>query len=57
MCCSLCDANEDRTAPVQPSTGLVGTVVSSLHQLKDIDNTDGGLFVFGDLFIKIKGEF
>ncbi|KAL2005768.1 hypothetical protein VTN00DRAFT_10261 [Thermoascus crustaceus] len=57
MCCSLYDANEDRPAPVQPSTALAGTLVSSLHRLKDVDNTDGGFFVFGDLSIKIEGEF
>ena len=38
MCCSLYDATEDRPASVQPSTALAGTLVSSLHRLKDIDN-------------------
>ncbi|KAJ5224027.1 Velvet factor [Penicillium chermesinum] len=28
-----------------------------LHRLKDVDNTDGGFFVFGDLSVKIDGEF
>ncbi|OKL59821.1 hypothetical protein UA08_04717 [Talaromyces atroroseus] len=41
----------------QPSTALAGTLVSSLHRLKDSDNTDGGFFVFGDLSIKIEGDF
>lgn len=48
--------------------------MSSLHRLKDVDNTgecesvysydgvliaslDGGFFVFGDLSVKIEGEF
>ncbi|RWQ93398.1 velvet factor-domain-containing protein [Paecilomyces variotii] len=53
----LYDATEDRPAPVQPSTALAGTLVSSLHRLKDVDNTDGGFFVFGDLSIKVEGEF
>ncbi|OXV11953.1 hypothetical protein Egran_00283 [Elaphomyces granulatus] len=57
MCCSLYDATEDRPAPVQPSTALAGTLVSSLHRLKDIDNADGGFFVFGDLSIKLEGDF
>jgi len=35
----------------------VGTVVSSLHRLKDLDNTDGAFFIFGDLSIKIEGVF
>ncbi|KAJ5123698.1 hypothetical protein N7448_009795 [Penicillium atrosanguineum] len=57
MCCSLYDASEDRPVPVAPSTALAGTLVSSLHRLKDVDNSDGGFFVFGDLSVKIEGEF
>ncbi|KAJ5585558.1 Velvet factor [Penicillium hispanicum] len=57
MCCSLYDATEDRPVPVAPSTALAGTLVSSLHRLKDVDNSDGGFFVFGDLSVKIEGEF
>lgn len=50
MCCNLCDANLDR--PGQLAAGhqgedletatqsaLAGTLVSSLHRLKDVDNT------------------
>ncbi|KAF2237201.1 hypothetical protein EV356DRAFT_511918 [Viridothelium virens] len=40
----------------RPSTTLAGSLVSSLHRLKDIDNRDGGFFVFGDLSVKIVGE-
>ncbi|KAJ5942485.1 Velvet factor [Penicillium verrucosum] len=57
MCCSLYDATEERPVPVAPSTALAGTLVSSLHRLKDVDNSDGGFFVFGDLSVKIEGEF
>ncbi|KAJ9292958.1 hypothetical protein DTO271G3_8256 [Paecilomyces variotii] len=57
MCISLYDAAEDRPATVQPSTALAGTLVSSLHRLKDVDNSDGGFFIFGNLFIKVEGEF
>lgn len=57
MCCSLYDALEDRPVPVPPSTALAGTLVSSLHRLKDVDNNDGGFFVFGDLSVKIEGDF
>ncbi|GFG02799.1 hypothetical protein IFM5058_01115 [Aspergillus udagawae] len=57
MCCSLYDANEDQPVPVPPATALAGTLVSSLHRLKDVDNNDGGFFVFGDLSVKIEGEF
>ncbi|KAH8697632.1 velvet factor-domain-containing protein [Talaromyces proteolyticus] len=58
MCCSLYHATEDHPVHYnQPSTALAGTLVSSLHRLKDTDNADGGFFVFGDLSIKIEGEY
>lgn len=38
MCCSLWDPTEDQAVPVPPSTALAGTLVSSLHRLKDVDN-------------------
>lgn len=57
MCCSLYDATEDRPAPYPPSQALAGTLVSSLYRLKDVDNVDGGFFIFGDLSIKVEGEF
>lgn len=81
MCCSLYDASEDQPVPVAPSTALAGTLVSSLHRLKDVDNNgmrhllystsmvrkkkkadwffflDGGFFVFGDLSVKLEGEY
>ncbi|KAI9356637.1 velvet factor-domain-containing protein [Pilaira anomala] len=36
---------------------LSGSTVSSLHRLRDMDNTDGGFFVFGDLAVKKEGRF
>lgn len=80
MCCSLYDASEDQPVPVAPSTALAGTLVSSLHRLKDVDNngktllwmafsmaarytdmvdqfSDGAFFVFGDLSVKLEGEY
>ncbi|EER23554.1 Spore development regulator ryp2 [Coccidioides posadasii str. Silveira] len=57
MCCGLHHPTEDRPAPVPASTALAGTLVSSLHRLKDIDNSDGGFFVFGDLSVRVEGEF
>ncbi|KZF24951.1 hypothetical protein L228DRAFT_58943 [Xylona heveae TC161] len=56
MCCNLFDASEDRPAE-SPQNALAGTLVSSLHRLKDIDNSDGGFFVFGDLSVKMEGEY
>jgi len=45
---NLCDEDDEV---------LTGSVVSSLHRLKDIDNQDAGFFVFGDLAIKIAGVY
>lgn len=55
--CSLLDDDETRLQAEreQIKHGLAGTLVSSLHRLKDIDNTDGGFFVFGDLSVKVEG--
>ena len=54
MCCSLANPS-DGTLP--PSTNLTGTLVSSLHELKDQDNNKMGLFVFGDLSVEVEGDF
>lgn len=39
-----------------PSKYLVGQTSSSLHRLKDIDNKDGGFFVFGDISVRKAGK-
>ena len=82
MCCNLSDINQDLRSPIgnphlsnSQQQVLAGTLVSSLHRLKDIDNTggskldcmsgrdakilisDGGFFVFGDVSVKIEGEY
>ncbi|KAK9767889.1 hypothetical protein K7432_001913 [Basidiobolus ranarum] len=36
---------------------LTGTTVSSLFKLKDIDNSDGGFFVFPDISVRLEGRF
>jgi hypothetical protein len=51
----LCNATEPENT--EGSNMLAGTTVSSLHRLKDTNNTDGGFFVFGDLSVKYAGEF
>ncbi|KAF4624734.1 hypothetical protein G7Y89_g13435 [Cudoniella acicularis] len=57
MSCSLVGPSEG-TLPQGPlGTALAGTLVSSLHRLKDTDNSDGAFFVFGDLSIKLEGTF
>ncbi|KAI5296440.1 hypothetical protein KEM52_002553 [Ascosphaera acerosa] len=57
MECTLHDAQEDRPVSYSPANSLAGTAVSSLHRLKDVDNSDGGFFVFGDISVKIEGEY
>lgn len=57
MCCTLLDSATETQAETVSSTALGGTLVSSLHRLKDVDNHDGGFFVFGDLSVKKEGEY
>ncbi|KAI2103206.1 hypothetical protein LOZ33_001155 [Ophidiomyces ophidiicola] len=57
MCCALHHPSEDRPAPPAASNALSGTLVSSLHRLKDVDNSDGGFFVFGDVSVRTEGRF
>ncbi|KAJ6259780.1 hypothetical protein Dda_5421 [Drechslerella dactyloides] len=61
MCTNLYPASEtpkeSSGASSSYNQALAGTLVSSLHRLKDIDNTDGGFFVFGDLSVKVEGQF
>ncbi|KAG0276629.1 hypothetical protein BGZ95_007273 [Linnemannia exigua] len=58
MCCNLVHANEPQGEIVAPAhRALAGTVVSSLNRLKDVDNSDGGFFVFGDMSARIEGRF
>ncbi|KAG2199476.1 hypothetical protein INT46_009340 [Mucor plumbeus] len=49
--------NSDTTCPLPTKEYLSGATVSSLYRLRDIDNTDGGFFVFGDLAVKKQGYF
>ncbi|KAF2434621.1 hypothetical protein EJ08DRAFT_657346 [Tothia fuscella] len=35
---------------------LTGSLVSSLHRLKDTNNQDGGFFVFGDVSVRVTGR-
>ncbi|KAF9583931.1 hypothetical protein BGW38_008077 [Lunasporangiospora selenospora] len=58
MCCNLVHADNPSGEIVAPAHRvLAGTVVSSLNRLKDIDNSDGGYFVFGDVSVRIEGVF
>ncbi|RDW94428.1 hypothetical protein BP5796_00191 [Coleophoma crateriformis] len=46
-------------SPAEETTKVVssGAATSSLHRLKNVKNEDGAYFVFGDLSIKLEGEF
>ncbi|KAF9110639.1 hypothetical protein BGX27_006060 [Mortierella sp. AM989] len=58
MCCNIVHANDPNGEIVAPAhRALAGTVVSSLNRLKDVDNSDGGFFVFGDMSVRIEGRF
>ncbi|KAF2830510.1 hypothetical protein CC86DRAFT_267387, partial [Ophiobolus disseminans] len=36
---------------------LMGSLVSSLHRLKEVNNDDAGFFIFGDISLRVRGEF
>ncbi|ORX81414.1 hypothetical protein K493DRAFT_270494 [Basidiobolus meristosporus CBS 931.73] len=42
---------------VIPSNAFSGTLSSSLHKLKDVDNNDGGFFIFPEISVKLEGSF
>jgi hypothetical protein len=44
MCCNLYDVRGEKPASASTQAALAGTLVSSLHRLKDIDNSGGSLF-------------
>lgn len=43
--------------PEVSSTYLTGSLVSSIHRLKDSISSEGGFFVFGDLCVKHEGRY
>ncbi|KAK9366320.1 velvet factor, partial [Lipomyces kononenkoae] len=57
MCANLYDAANDTPIARPPSETLAGTLVSSLHRVRDSNDREGGYFVFGDLSIKLEGQF
>ena len=57
VCASLFKADKDEPYHNSGDKILAGTLVSSLHRLKDISNKDGGFFVFGDISVKVQGTF
>ncbi|KAK9235837.1 velvet factor, partial [Lipomyces kononenkoae] len=57
MCANLYDPVVDTPIARPPSETLAGTLVSSLHRVRDSNDREGGYFVFGDLSIKLEGRF
>ncbi|KAI8368254.1 velvet factor, partial [Radiomyces spectabilis] len=57
MVANLIAADDPSNAILPAHEYLSGTTVSSLYRLRDIDNTDGGFFVFGDLAVKKDGQY
>lgn len=57
VCACLYKPDKDEPYDVSTDKSLAGTLVSSLHRLKDVSNKDGGFFVFGDISIKVQGTF
>ncbi|KAF3006489.1 hypothetical protein E8E13_004300 [Curvularia kusanoi] len=55
MVVSLYRPDQDEALP--GSDSLTGTLSSSLHRLKNLDNVETGLFVFGDVSVKMQGTF
>ncbi|OSS55020.1 hypothetical protein B5807_01120 [Epicoccum nigrum] len=55
MVVSLYRSDQDEALPGNES--LTGTLSSSLHRLKNLDNTETGMFVFGDVSVKMQGTF
>ncbi|KAF3034580.1 hypothetical protein E8E12_001925 [Didymella heteroderae] len=47
----------DRDEPLPGREALAGTLTSSLHRLKDTNNVEVGLFVFGDISVRLLGSF
>ncbi|KAH7093080.1 velvet factor, partial [Paraphoma chrysanthemicola] len=50
---------EDKDEPYRHNgqDPLTGTLVSSLHCLKNHENKEGGFFIFGDISVKVVGRF
>lgn len=57
MCTSLYKPDKDEAWEGNGNKSLAGSLVSSLHRLKDTNNKDGGFFVFGDISVKVQGTF
>ncbi|KAI9331907.1 velvet factor [Pilaira anomala] len=57
MCVSLVNATTHEEIINPAHNTLSGQSSSSMYKLKDINNHDGGFFVFGDVSVKLEGQF
>ncbi|KAI7896430.1 velvet factor [Mucor mucedo] len=57
MCANLAHPIDDDEIYTPTHNALSGQTVSSMYKLKDIDNHDGAFFIFGDLSVKVEGNF
>lgn len=57
MCVTLHETSKAEAFNHSRNTDLAGTLVSSLHRVKDTENNDVGYFVFQDLSVRKEGDF
>ncbi|ORX45658.1 hypothetical protein DM01DRAFT_336731, partial [Hesseltinella vesiculosa] len=57
VCVNLVQANTNDDLFRVNQALLSGQTVSSMYKLKDITDEDGGFFCFGDLSIRVEGEY
>lgn len=57
MCVSLYRADRDEAYGTTIGEALAGTLVSSMHRLKDTTNQESAFFIFGDISCRIAGSF
>ncbi|GAA5807055.1 hypothetical protein MFLAVUS_000405 [Mucor flavus] len=57
MCVSLIHPTTHEEILNPAHNTLSGQSSSSMYKLKDINNHDGGFFVFGDVSVKLEGQF
>jgi hypothetical protein len=57
VCAQLCSEKSTESHDNNGTDSLAGTLVSSLHRLRDESNHEVGYFVFPDISIKVVGRF
>ncbi|KAI8370137.1 velvet factor [Choanephora cucurbitarum] len=57
MAVTLVDSDRRELPNYSVPIALSGQTASSMYRLKDINNQDGGFFVFGDISIRLEGYF